>query len=138
MHTVFLAVHIAAGATGLLVGPLAMRAPKARGRHTRLGTVYVVAVEGVAVSAVALAALHWQRLWWLALIGVATGAAAGAGLVVRPRQLHVSLMLGSYISLVTALLVVNFGTPAAWIVPTVVGSPLIAWTARRAAIRHSV
>jgi len=49
-------------------------------------------------------------------------------------------MCGSYISLVTALLVVNFpGSPIAWVAPTAVGTPLITWTnirlARRAARR---
>jgi hypothetical protein len=47
-------------------------------------------------------------------------------------------MCGSYISLVTALLVVNSpGSPIAWVAPTAVGTPLITWTnirlARRAA-----
>ena len=46
-------------------------------------------------------------------------------------------MCGSYISLVTALLVVNWGSPLAWILPTVVGSPLIAVTSRRAALLHA-
>jgi hypothetical protein len=48
---------------------------------------------------------------------------------------HISLMCGSYISLVTALLVVNLGVHAiiAWALPTVVGSPLIARAAYRAA-----
>jgi hypothetical protein len=42
---------------------------------------------------------------------------------------HISLMCGSYISLPTALLVINLGLddPVAWMFPTVVGSPLIAW-----------
>jgi hypothetical protein len=46
-------------------------------------------------------------------------------------------MCGSYISLLTALLVVNLGLgdPVAWALPTIVGSPLIARAAYRAAIR---
>jgi len=43
-------------------------------------------------------------------------------------------MCGSYVSFVTAFLVVNTaGIPAAWIAPTVIGTPLIALAARRAA-----
>src|SRR5262249_50710044 len=119
--------------TGLLVAPFGLAAPKRRGRHTRLGYVYVAAVSGVCASALGLAALDWSRLWWLAAIALATEAAAIAGLMVGPRPLHVSFMCGSYISLVTALLVVNFGGPVAWALPTIIGSPIIAWAARRSA-----
>jgi len=45
-------------------------------------------------------------------------------------------MCGSYVSLVTALLVVSWDSPLAWILPTVIGSPLIA-RARARAARHS-
>jgi len=41
-------------------------------------------------------------------------------------------MAGSYVSLVTALLVVNWSSPLAWILPTVIGTPLIARSAARA------
>jgi hypothetical protein len=34
-HTAFLAIHVAAGSLGLVLGPAAMLAPKRRGRHTR-------------------------------------------------------------------------------------------------------
>ena len=49
---------------------------------------------------------------------------------------HVSGQGGSYIAMLTAILVVNWqlltgtsgrSSPLAWIIPTVVGSPLIAW-----------
>ena len=45
---------------------------------------------------------------------------------------HVGLMAGSYVSLVTALLVVNWSNPLAWILPTVIGTPLIARATARA------
>jgi hypothetical protein len=49
---------------------------------------------------------------------------------------HIACQGGSYIAMVTALLVVNWesvtgvsgtSSPWAWALPTVVGSPLIAW-----------
>ncbi len=42
---------------------------------------------------------------------------------------------GSYIAMTTALLVVNLGTHAtwAWVAPTLVGSPIIAWVSREIA-----
>ena len=138
MHATFLVLHVVAGSAGLLIAPFGLAAPKRRGRHTRLGYLYLAAVTGVATTSVGLAALHWSRLWWLAPIGIATEAAALGGLALRLRRprgwlpWHVSLMCGSYISLVTALFVVNLGGPVAWLGPTVVGSPLIAWTVRRA------
>jgi hypothetical protein len=55
-------------------------------------------------------------------------------------RLHVIGQGGSYVAMLTALLVVNwqmmFGEPGrssfwAWTIPTLIGSPLIAWAARR-------
>ncbi len=140
LHATFLALHVGSGSLGLVLAPFGLAARKARGRHTRIGWAYVGLVSVLTASAVGLAALHWSRLWWLAAIAVATELAAIGGLLARRRGSdvwHVSLMCGSYVSLVTALLVVNFAGPAAWIVPTVVGSPAIAWAARRAALRAS-
>jgi hypothetical protein len=138
VHALFLVVNVASGSAGLLLGPVALLAPKRRGLHTRIGLAYQGAIAGVATSAVALAALAWGRLWWLALIAVATEAAALGGLAARRRRFagwlpwHVSLMCGSYVSLVTALLVVNWSSALAWILPTVVLSPAIAVLAARA------
>jgi fatty acid desaturase len=78
--------------------------------------------------------------WWLAAIGVATWSAALAGWAVRLRRtrgwvrLHISFMCGSYLAVVTAFLVNTWGSPFAWILPTVIGSPLIAVTAARAGV----
>ncbi|HEV2766302.1 MAG TPA: hypothetical protein VGV63_01180 [Acidimicrobiales bacterium] len=137
LRTAVLAVHVAAGGAGLVLGPLAMGAAKVPGRHTRAGTAYQAAVAVVAASAVALATLAWARLWALAMIAVATEAAAVAGWWLARRRptgwlpWHVRLLCGSYVSLVTALLVVNWSSPLGWVAPTIVGSPLIAVAAHR-------
>jgi hypothetical protein len=142
VHAAVLVLHVVSGSAGLVLAPFVLAAPKRPGRHHRLGYAYQAAVAGVAATAVGLAAFHWSRLWWLAVIGLLTETAALGGLAVRLRRSpgwvpwHVSLMCGSVISLVTALLVVNLGGPIAWIAPTVVGSPLIAVAARRAAVRY--
>ncbi|HVM41042.1 MAG TPA: hypothetical protein VM618_09735 [Acidimicrobiia bacterium] len=135
-----LALHIAAGVAGLVVGPAVMRAPKRRGRHTRLGRWYQAATAVLCVTAVLLVVFA-PDLWWLALIAVATEAAALGGWWLERRRPagwtrpHVTLMCGSYISFVTAFLVVNAGFEAwwAWATPTVVGTPWIAVVAERAA-----
>jgi uncharacterized membrane protein len=130
-----LAIHIASGTTGLILGPLAMRAPKWRGPHTRLGEAYHWVMLAVCLSAAALAILAWSRIWWFLPIATFSYANALLGYVAAKRRrpgwlrFHIAGMGGSYIALVTALLVVNLGStlPIVWLLPTVVGSPLIAW-----------
>ncbi len=107
VHTVLLGVH-AAGSIGLLLGPLALAVPKRAG------------------------------LWGLGLIAGATEAAALAGWAVGRRHSsgwlgwHIRLMCGSYLSFVTAALVVNWASPLAWVLPTAVGTPLIIRAVQRA------
>jgi len=140
MWTALLIIHIVSGSLALLAGLVAMTLPKRPGGHTRLGTGYVALVSLLSVSAIGLAALK-PSLWWLGVIAVVTLAAALAGRELRRRRppgwlpLHISLMCGSYVSLTTALLVVNLGLGSvlAWVLPTVVGPPLIARRAARAA-----
>jgi hypothetical protein len=140
MRTLLLTVHISSGTLGLLAGPLAMLLPKRRGWHPRIGRVYQLCVALICVTAVGLAVMQ-PALWWLGVIAVVTWAAALAGWQLGRRRppgwlpWHISLMCGSYISLVTALFVVNLGVHAiiAWVLPTMVGSPLIARAAYRAA-----
>jgi hypothetical protein len=139
MHTVLLVIHVAAGSLGLVVGPLAMLAPKRPRRHPWLGRCYVVLTAALCLSAVGLAALD-PAVWWLGVIGVLTLAAAAGGWWVRRRRFsgwlvwHINLMCGSYISFVTAFLIVNLGLGSviAWVAPTVVGSALIARATVRA------
>jgi tellurite resistance protein TehA-like permease len=140
MWTAFLIIHIASGSLALMAGPVAMLLPKSRGWHTRVGTAYVALVAVLSASAIGLAVLK-PALWWLGVVAGATLAAVLAGRELRRRHhpgwlpLHISLMCGSYISLTTALFVVNlgFGSVLAWTLPTVVGTPLIARRAYRAA-----
>ena len=141
-----LAVHIAAGTAGLLLGPVAMLAPKRRGRHTRVGEAYHWVMLAVCVSAVTLSLLDWSRIWWFTPIAVFSYANAFVGYVavkLRPRgwlPWHIRGMGGSYIALCTALLVVNVGPSPliVWFVPTIVGSPAIAWAASRRRFRPDV
>lgn len=136
LRTVLLSLHIAVGSLGLVAGPAAMLLPKRRGWHTRLGLVYQGLLAVLCLSAFGLVAID-PSVWWLAVIGAATWSAALAGWWVRRRRvpgwlpLHVSFMCGSYVAFVTAFLVNTWGSPLSWILPTVIGSPLIAWAAAR-------
>ena len=138
LHSSLLVVHVAAGVAGLVLGPVAMAAAKRRGRHTRAGLAYQAAVAVVTLTAVGLAVLAWARLWPFVVIAAGTEAAALGGWWAGRRRFagwlpwHVRLMCGSYVSLVTALLVVNWSSALAWVLPTVIGSPLIARAAGRA------
>jgi hypothetical protein len=136
-----LAGHIAAGAIAIALGPLAVRAAR-RGDHgIRLAKRYHWAVLAVSVSAGLLAALDWSRLWWFVPIAAGSYALALLGYVASGRRgprwvsLHVHGQGGSYIALMTALVVVSVGSPLAWVAPTLVGSPLVAQAARRARAR---
>ncbi|MFG1927739.1 hypothetical protein [Cryptosporangium sp. NPDC048952] len=140
LRTVLLSLHIAAGSFGLLVGPVAMLVRKRRGWHTRLGIVYQGLVAALCLTGFGLVAIN-PDVWWLAAIGAATWAAASIGWWVRRRQrpgwvsLHVSFMCGSYVSFLTAFLVNVWGSPLSWIIPTIVGSPWIAYASARAGAR---
>lgn len=142
MTRLILVVHIAFGAAGLVLGPIAMLAPKRRGRHTVTGEAYHWVVLGVCVTAAALAVLDWSRNWWFLPIAVGSYAFALLGYVTAKRRRgswlisHVTGQGGSYIAMVTALLVVNWslvtGTPGRaafwpWFLPAIVGTTILTW-----------
>ncbi len=135
LHDATLAIHIAAGVSGLVLGPVAMRARKRRGLHTRAGEAYHWVMLTVCASAALLVAFKPSELWWfLPIAGGSYGFALLGYLMAKRRpagwlQWHISGQGGSYIALVTALLVVNLGdvTWLVWLLPTLVGSPLITW-----------
>ena len=146
MLTALLGVHIALGAVGLVLGPIAMIAAKRPGLHTRTGEAYHWVVLGVCLTAVAIAVADWGRNWWFAPIAVGSYAFALLGYAAAKRRwrgwlvAHVSGQGGSYIAMVTALLVVNWqpltgvsgrATLWPWVLPTVVGTPIIAWVNTR-------
>src|SRR3954454_24034532 len=101
----YLPLHIAAGTPGLILGPLAMLAPKRRGRHTRVGETYHWVMLAVCLSALGLSLLDWSRIWWFTPIAAFSYANALVGYVAvkrRPRgwlRWHIRGMGGSYIAL---------------------------------------
>jgi hypothetical protein len=119
MRGVLLVVHIAAGSGGLLLGALALGLPKRPGWHRGVALAYLMAATAVCVTAIGLAVLR-PALWWLSIIAVATQAAALAGYLLAERRPHrwagrsVRLLSMSYVSLVTAVLVVSVPVPVLW------------------------
>lgn len=147
-HTIVLTIHVSAGVAGLVLGPIAMQAGKRRGRHTRAGEAYHWVFLVLFVSAVVLAALNWDRSGFLAFVAAGSYAFALLGYVSAKRRRpgwllnHITGQGGSYIAMTTALLVVNWenlsGTPGRdsplpWVLPTLIGSPLLIWLAREIA-----
>lgn len=132
-----LGLHIAVGVAALVLGPLALLGARPIGRQTWFLLAYQAAVLAVAASALALAALAWSQLWWLTFFAAATAAAVlgGAWMARRHprgwRGWYVRLMCGSYIALITALLVVSWPSVLSWVLPTVVGAPIVETAAFR-------
>jgi hypothetical protein len=135
-----LGLHIAVGTVGLLIlGPVAMWAAKPT---QWTGEAYHCVMLAVCVIACAMAVLDWKRIWWFLPIIADSYAFALLGYLAAKRRwrgwlvAHVSGQGGSYIAMLTAVLVVNWhtltGTPGvhapwAWILPTPIGSPIISW-----------
>lgn len=126
-----LGFHITVGALALVLGPLALVATARGAGAARLSGAYHWAVLAVCVSAGLLVALAPSRLWWLAPIAAGSYALAFLGRRASGRRgarwvrLRVHGQGGSYVALVTALLVVSVGSPLAWVAPTLIGAPLI-------------
>lgn len=163
MTSALLGFHIAAGVGALVLGPLALLAavppgrlarqsrfdwqPRldrqgrrgAAGRQSRFLLAYQAAVLAVCASALGLVALAWSQLWWLTFFAVGTAAAVlGGEWAARRHPLgwagwSVRLTCGSYVAVVTALLVVSWPSLLSWVLPTLVGAPLVEAAAARAA-----
>jgi len=126
-----LAVHIAAGAAGLAIGPFAIR-DAAAGATGRAGDVYHWLVALVCLSAVCLAAYDWPRLWFFVLIAAASYGFALRAYVASRRRSHDWRQAqlrgygGAYIALTTALFVVSLpDLPVLWCAPTLFGAPAL-------------
>ena len=140
LHTALLVPHIAAGSLGLAAGLAAGLMPKRAGWHTLLGWTYQVCCAVLCLSALGLVALD-ASLWAFAVIGIATETCAIVGVVVRRRRrpgwipLHANLVMSSYVSFVTALVVQTVGGWA-WLVPVVLGSAVISVVVGRLTARE--
>lgn len=138
-----LIVHIVAGGLGLLLVPVVTRSRKRRGGlHVWAGRVFASLALLVAATALVRVAAAPGELLGLGVLGVLTGVwSAGGWWVARARPTlpggwrvwHLNLMGSAAIGFVTAFVVqVADGHVLAWILPSVVGSVVIA----RATTRH--
>ncbi len=139
---ILLGLHVTAGTLGLALGPAAMWVERRRPHRSRTGVAYHWSVLLVSLTALALVAFAWSSLWWLTILAGFSYGLALLGLLAsqwRHRgwiRAYAHGQGGSYIALVTALLVVSLdgaAATAAWLVPSLVGVPLIEWRVARIA-----
>lgn len=135
-----LTVHLTTGILCLLSGPVAMAARKRQGIHTLAGRIYHAAYFILFLTAVSMSIVHWSEssyLFYIAMFsyglvlwGVLEAKKRGKGWIGR----HITGTAGSYIGIVTAILVVNheyfpgvnqLPQLALWFLPTVIGTPFI-------------
>ncbi len=123
-----------------------MFSKKKKGKHSRAGEIYHGCYIIVFGTAVGMSILHWEKsqyLFYIALFsyGLALlGYAAGKKKWKNWLSSHIGGMLGSYIGIVTATLVVNvhkipllneFPVLLFWFLPTIIGTPLIFMVGRK-------
>lgn len=138
-------IHVLLGLAAVVTGATAMLAGKGRGRHPRFGTIYFWCLCGAFVTMSALAFTRWQEDYDLFILGALSFGAAWLGRTIlrhRWRQwprLHLTMMGASYILMLTAFYVDNgknlplwqdLPQIAFWILPTLLGTPVILYTLR--------
>ena len=124
----------------LLTGLLAGFSKKRRGKHTIFGEIYHGSFVFVFISAVVMTIMHWDESAYLFYIGVFSYSLAFLGYLsakIRWKNwlgTHIGGMLGSYIGIFTATLVVNvhripvlneYPVLWFWFLPTIIGTPII-------------
>src|SRR5689334_18665799 len=134
-----LAVHVAAGLTGVGAATVACVARKRPGVHPRWGRVYLWALGVVAVTAVAMAVIRWPADAHLAAIAVVAGGLGAFGWWARRRHRpgwpvrHAIGLGGSFAALLTGFYVDNgprlpvwdrLPHPVYWLLPSAVAAIL--------------
>jgi len=150
-RTSWLIVAIACGLTAVTSGALAATAKKRSGRHPRAGRTYLWALGGIFVTATIMAAIRWREDAHLFAIAVAAFGLGLYGYRARRRHRrgwpahHGIGMGGSYIALLTGFYVDNgpflplwnrLPHWSFWVLPSLIGVPLIAVTLRRFGYRR--
>jgi uncharacterized membrane protein HdeD (DUF308 family) len=134
------AVHVLIGLTAVFSGVVAMLSAKRAGRHPRAGTLYFWSLAALAATATGLAVGRWSEDYQFFILGVLAFLAALLGRRARRKQwpkwprYHILGMGSSYVLMLIAFYVDNgkslplwnkLPPIAYWLVPAVVGIPLI-------------
>ena len=146
----FLAVHVIAGLTAVITGAVAALTRKGSPRHIWVGRWFYRAITVVFGTATVLAAMRWRQDYYLFIIGLAAFTAATIGYQHRRRHRpgdtgHIAGMGIGYVAMLTAFYVDNgphlplwdrLPTVSFWLLPTVIGAPIIIRAVIRA--RHAM
>jgi hypothetical protein len=135
-----LAIHVLAALLCVVAGAAAALSAKGSPRHVRSGRIYYSSLAVVFATATTLAAMRWAEDFHLFIIGSIAFTAASVGYLHRRLRrpgdaAHITAMGASYIALLTAFYVDNgrnlplwshLPHLAYWVLPTIVGVPLVA------------
>ena len=137
-----LAIHVPIGLLAVVTGVAAMLKDKRQGAHTRFGLIYFWCLGVLFVTSAALSAMRWSEDYHLFILGAVAFSAAIIGRLARRQRwrtridLHIVGMGVSYIVMLTAFYVDNgknlplwrdLPHLAYWLLPSVVGLPVIIW-----------
>lgn len=132
--------HILCGFLSLIAGAVAIYVKKRRGVHTKVGNFYFYAVTVTCISAVVLSILNWDRSSYLFFIALFSYSFLIRGYFALKKRnegwlkRHIGGMVGSYIAMTTAFLVVSgqyipliksLPPILLWFLPSIVGVPVI-------------
>ncbi|MDM5333885.1 DUF2306 domain-containing protein [Ureibacillus composti] len=140
MFILFLITHIVTGFICLISGIFAMSYKKKKGKHTVSGEIYHWSYVLVFISSIVMSVMHWEESAYLFYIAIFSYSLALLGYLSAKKKRknwlskHIGGMLGSYIGIVTATIVVNIPKVPVlnelpvlifWILPTIIGTPFI-------------
>ncbi|OZM56831.1 DUF2306 domain-containing protein [Lottiidibacillus patelloidae] len=146
MFQLLLTIHIITGTVCLITGLIAMLSKKKKGKHTRSGEIYHWSYVIVFVTAVVMSIIYWEKSAYLFYIALFSYSFALMGYLAVKKKWknwlgsHIGGMLGSYIGIVTATIVVNIPRIPLlnqlpiiifWLLPTIIGVPLITRVGKR-------
>ncbi|WP_282935559.1 DUF2306 domain-containing protein [Paenibacillus sp. RC67] len=141
-----LILHIAAGTICLFTGAISASVKKRKGLHTASGEIYHACYVVILLSSICMAIMHWSESAYLFYIAIFSYALALYGYTAKKSQRagwlsrHIGGMLGSYIGIITAVLVVNghhipglnqLPVLVIWLLPTIIGTPIIIMVGRK-------
>ncbi|MEC5425846.1 DUF2306 domain-containing protein [Virgibacillus sp. C22-A2] len=145
-HTFLLIIHIIAGSFCLLAGAINFSVKKEKGYHTRIGEWYHIGYFLVFLTSVGMAIINWSESAYLFYIAIFSYGLALFGYLARKiswrgwLSMHIGGMAGSYIGIITAVLVVNgaaiplinqIPSLLLWFMPTIIGTPIIFMVGKR-------